>query len=401
MDQVAGHISYLNREKDARQFAQPIVKQVKVNVMPRYVQQKVKRGIIKQYNYIVDNIKKDIHEKEKEVKTVKKDDETVKNIENHFLKRVCDSSYTGKSRTACKKKIRNLAKTIKENNKEKLNLIKETTKVDKDQLNYMKKQKIDAVKNALQEVDNTATPYLTNSRAGKMVIPNGVLHQLAYKCTKKDYSSDGFVKYLKEHSPDIVIAEEAFDGLIRDIKNTKRIYSKEKDKTIKKRLKDELEEMEERYKIMKKNRGTIMNKAKIALKRQTKKTNSNFKKTQRETKKAIKELHKREEYENAIEEIDETFEKFVHTVGDMQQELDEKEKEEKQKKENKEKEKLEKMQEKLRVRQEKERVREEKAIQKIREREEKKREKERAKTEKAMAKLAASSNKTRKNKKEK
>jgi hypothetical protein len=42
LDDIAGHISYLNREKDARQFAQPIIKRVMVPIVTEYQMKDVK-----------------------------------------------------------------------------------------------------------------------------------------------------------------------------------------------------------------------------------------------------------------------------------------------------------------------------------------------------------------------
>jgi hypothetical protein len=411
MNQVAGRISYLNREKDARQFSQPVIKSVKVNVMPRNIQQKIKRGIIKQYKYHVDNVKKNITEKEKDLKNTKNDTEKLKNVEQHFLKRVCDTTYTGKAKTICRKKIKELTNEIKNSEKDKIELLKESIKNEKESLTFLKEQKDNDVKNALNSVDQDNIPYLKRITENKIGVPKGVLSQLAYKCTKRETSDKEFTNYLKEHSPDVAIFEESLKGLEQDIKNTEKLYSKEKDKTLKKQLRDEISAMKENYTTTKKNRGKMMKKALTALKRQTKMINTKYKKAETETKKAIKQLHKQEDFENSIEDIDINVQKYVDQIGNMQEELDERNKEELNKKKEKEKlkeeKKMEKEQEKLEKKKaneeakfEKKKANEEAKLQKKKAKEEEKLEKERAKTEKARAKKAESSlNKTRKNKK--
>lgn len=409
MDEVSGHISYLNREKDARQFSQPVIKQVEVNVMPRHIQQKIKRGIMKQYKYYVDNIKKNITQKERDMKNTKSDNEKLQNIEKHFIHTVCDNRYVGKTRTACKKKLRELTKEIKEESKEKLGLLKESIGVDKQQIIQLKEMKKNDVANSLDEIYDKDTSYLTQITPRKLGIPKGVLSQLAYKCSKKDSSSKGFIKYMKEHSPDIAIAEETIDGLSRDIKNAEKLYSKEKDKTLKKQLKDDILTMKENYATTKKNRSVFMKKARSALKKQTKIANTRYKNAQKETKKALKEINKQENFENSIEEINENLQKYVDKLGDITNSLEESNQEDLKKQQEKEEKKLEKQkvkEEKERAKTEKNILKEQAKMEKERAKTEKnmlkeqaKKEKERAKTEKAKAKAESTANKTRKNKK--
>jgi superfamily II DNA or RNA helicase len=387
MDEVAGHISYLNREKDARQFSQPVIKQVKVPIMPRRVQQLVKRGIQKKFKHFSKSIKNDINKKNNDINETKKDIDKINLVENHFVKQTCDKAYKGKFKTACRKRIKTLSKKIKEEIKNKVDDLKQSIKNDKDQLKYVEEQKKEDLKNALENVESGKIEYLKTLRNGKIMIPSGVLQKLAYKCTSYKSNDKELVKYLSEHSPELAIMEQDLDAATRDLTNIKNRYSKEKNKDIKKELKQEIDDLEERKKKTEKDRSELLGKIKSGFSKQTKKAKDNLKKAKSTTKKAIKLIHKQNEYENAIKEVDENVEKFTEELSNYYNEVETDVKE----KELEEEEKKIVKQEKAA---EKERARQEKAAEKERARQEK----ARVKTEKARAKAeAAAAKKTRKN----
>jgi hypothetical protein len=400
MDEVAGHISYLNRERDARQFSQPIIKSVKVPIMPRRVQQVVKRGVIKKFNHFSNSLKNDLKAKENEIKNTKDNIDKISLMSNHFMKQTCEKAYKGKHKTECRKRIRNLSLKINEESKKKIEELKKSISNDKDQLKYLKEQKDEDVKNAVDSVESGKVEYLKTLRNGKIIIPSGVLQKLAYKCTTTKTNDKQLVNYLSEHSPELAIMIQDLEASDRDINNLGERYSKEKNKELKKQLKDELEELEQQKKITQKNMSALLKKIKAGFSKQTKKAKANLRKTQRATKKAIKRINKDTGYENVIEDVDENVEKFTEELGnyynEVEQDVKKKEREDaekerlrQEKKEMKQKASEEKAAERTRVRQEKERAKTEKAA-----------EKERIRLEKARAKAAAAeAKKTRKNRK--
>lgn len=108
LNEIAGYISYLNREKDARSFAQPIVKYVKVNILdgPTYREQDVSL-MRKLLNNDLDKYKTEINN----IKEIKKGN---KEASAAFvsLKKVCDN-YDGKMNKACGKITNQTRKVIR------------------------------------------------------------------------------------------------------------------------------------------------------------------------------------------------------------------------------------------------------------------------------------------------
>jgi hypothetical protein len=411
MDEVAGRISYLNRENDARQFAQPIIKQVKVNVMPRHIQQKVRRGVLKKYKHMTEVMKNGIKENESEIKKGKRATEKVRDMAAHFSKQICNKAYKGKYKTQCNRKVKELTKNIIDEQKEKDGLLKEIIKTDKQQLKEIEAKKVEDVSNAIYATDKTPTSYLMpSSNPGKIMVPNGVLKQLAYKCTSYKSDTTQLMNYFRDHSPEYVIEEQAMEAINKDIDNMTSIYKKEKNKEQKKLIKADISNLLYQRKKTKKKLAKLVKSIKSGFRKQVAKASKTLKKAQRSAKKTIKNIHKKTEYEQAIRDIDENVDKYVNQLGEyhasVEGEIREKEeaaakkakdKEDKAKaKEEKAKAKEEKAAEAARVKEEKAKAKEEKAAEAARV----KAEKERIKTEKARAKAEAAANKTRKNKKD-
>jgi superfamily II DNA or RNA helicase len=99
-DEIAGHISYLNREKDARQFSQPVITTILTDVYDKELLRNNKRATRKLYS-IMD---KEIDTKLKSLKAnpllkAKKSEDFNK------LKNLCDNYENPKAKNACKKII--------------------------------------------------------------------------------------------------------------------------------------------------------------------------------------------------------------------------------------------------------------------------------------------------------
>jgi len=138
LDEIAGHISYLNRENDARQFSQPIIKPVHANI----VKNQSELRLVEDYDAIIAKAEfsKQIDESEKDLsKRVKEIEDSAKYLDrSHFdkLKKQCDDYGDNKKiKTGCKKivakNIKDVLKEIKEQaktRKEELKTIRETIK---------------------------------------------------------------------------------------------------------------------------------------------------------------------------------------------------------------------------------------------------------------------------------
>ena len=131
LDDIAGHISYLNREKDARQFSQPIIKRVLVNITDESLIQKFDKGLTKTD---LDTVLFDL--KTKTMESMKELEGDVSEINpNRFANLLKKCEHTDLKESKCKKivkhNIKDLVNEIKEYKKtikEKIKKIKEETK---------------------------------------------------------------------------------------------------------------------------------------------------------------------------------------------------------------------------------------------------------------------------------
>jgi hypothetical protein len=116
LDDITGHISYLNREKDARQFAQPIIKRVLVKITDEKDIQKFDKGFMKtelDNNILEMKIKTDekIEELEKEINDI----ENTKDFSLKHLKIKIKEKYQTKLKNkTIKKGVQIVNKNIKE-----------------------------------------------------------------------------------------------------------------------------------------------------------------------------------------------------------------------------------------------------------------------------------------------
>ena len=111
LDDIAGHISYLNREKDARQFAQPILQHIHVPVIRDIESAKrFDNKLVRSYlNSEIGDLKSQVLEKNKELQT-ELDEVVVKEFD--YLYDVCEN-YDGDKRA-----MKQCKQTVKENIRE-------------------------------------------------------------------------------------------------------------------------------------------------------------------------------------------------------------------------------------------------------------------------------------------
>lgn len=142
LNEIAGHISYLNREKDARQFAQPIVMQVKV---PISQSPEIDMSPLYNMDEQVEEQKAALKYKKEEIKQVKKDG----NSRIKDAKAKC-KGLKKSARTECLERVDEEIKEIKIQTEEDVKKVQEETKELQDSLKATKKEKT-RVKNELKE----------------------------------------------------------------------------------------------------------------------------------------------------------------------------------------------------------------------------------------------------------
>jgi hypothetical protein len=408
LDNIAGHISYLNREKDARQFSQPIVEKIMTPLIENVqdVEKMDKRYVRSLTTKDIDELKQKIEEENNNMDDDFKDLEASRFYE---LRDICDE-YDGIVQKGCLKvanqNIRDLVKEAKYHVKGiKDNIQKLRTEMKNKNL-YRK--------NTLQKMSEL---HKKNPEKLKQ-FQEGVYFALKYDCQKT--TKDKHVEKDVDVDPRVLAIEndlKGFDERIRVLDNELKTMTevhRKKVNELKKMLKSgELNELEtfvvkdaielnkEKYKRdMKTRKKEIANEKKnIAkskqetnkrltqkrkslkqiMKEDKKEQNAEEKDIQKAEKKAKKLLRKqgaiREEFKDGLlKEMVDTYKRKTNVqFNDIKGELLQKEKEKKEEQERKEREKEKKQKEK----EEKKRKKEEEKTRKNREKENRKTKKKR------------------------
>ena len=408
LDAIAGHISYLNREKDARQFAQPQIEHIDVPMMEdeKEVKDMDKRLIREIMNKETQELKREIDAQNDKI------DDDFKDLESsrfYTLRDICDK-YDGKVKKGCLKiannNIRELIKEAKSYTKD----IKDKIKTIKEELkkkNLYKKKVMDDIKSKFEKNPQSLLDF-----------QNGVYYVLKYSCAKTvKESADG--SKIANTNPELVKMKAQLDGFDEKMKildnelkilvekqkiRLKELHEMMKDENLNKLekfvIKSTIKKEKEMHKKMRKTvKGEIRDQKKIVrksrnrlskkidkLKTQVKKDIVESAKQQKIDKKDKKTLKKqmsktlrkqgniREEFrEGILKDIVSKYKKKVEEEFSKEKVILEKEEKERiEKKEKKEKE----QQEKKAAKEKKEKEQKEKKEKKEKEQKEKKEKKE-------------------------
>ena len=175
LDAIAGHVSYLNREKDARQFAQPIIHMIKTPIIQN--EDDLERFDNRYIRLLAENDVSKLNAKiDEQNKTIDAELQDLDNSKFSFLHEKCNN-YEGKEAVQCRKivndNIRNIIKeakasiqTVKDNIKELREKIK--------QRKYVKQKKIAETQDFLNEhprdyEEFKKTMYYQLKKCGKRV----------------------------------------------------------------------------------------------------------------------------------------------------------------------------------------------------------------------------------------
>jgi len=176
LDDIAGRVSYLNREKDARQFSQPIVKFVQSPLVDniKEVAKLDKQLFREQILGDLADLQKQVEENNKEI------DGELKGINAQrfgFLKTKCDE-LDGKARKECEKVVRAHIKDIVAEAKDSIQVIKDNIKALKESIKERKsfrKETLGAIK-----ADNSPE---TMSKLEEL--KQSMYYTIAHQCGKK------------------------------------------------------------------------------------------------------------------------------------------------------------------------------------------------------------------------
>jgi hypothetical protein len=398
LDDIAGHISYLNREKDARQFSQPIIKRVLVNISEENLINKFDKGIIKSD---IDNTILDL--KIKTGETMKELEGDLAEIDaNRFahLEKKCDNTTLKKSICVkiVKRNIRELIaqiKAYKKSIKDKIKQIKDETKLTS---NY-KKTEFEKIKTNIERFPEEYEKYkksaffIIKNECGKTIKTNEEIleaiasHPEIIKYNEKMKQNE---EYIDELKTSLKIDSDAFKLKMKELRELLKTDLTDIESSV---VKMTIRETEKNHKNNRKNITKKMNEniveSKIIIQGLKKTKNKKYKNIQKTLKKMIvinrKDKKKNDKEERKLRKVlrkqgkleDEITDETIKDMVDKQQVIldndleNETLKVSQQMKEKQDK-KEEKMREKENKKQEKMREKENKKEEKMREKQDKK-----------------------------
>jgi hypothetical protein len=414
LDEISGYLSYLNREKDARQFAQPIIERINVPIVKdiKMVERFDKKIVSDFLSSDIPKLQQQIIDETSKIR--KSEFADVDANKFRFLKDEICGDLEGKPLKQCGKivgaNIRELVKEAKGEVKE----MRENIKKIRQLVTEQKKLKQLSFKEIKGNVENNADKFKKYKES--------LFYLLKNTCAKKITGETNFKEAVKEH-PEVLETDnllanynEEIENLHGQLKNQMLNYKnrmahlkgilKKKDlselernvikltvkdeqrdykalmKTSKKNVSKSEKEIKKKVKVTEKQRKKNVEKIRKTIKKQIKVEKKNEKSIEREEKRLRKTLRKGQDY---VEEIKD--EKLIDLVGkyknkaleqllDLQEHISEDEKE-------KENMRMLKMQEKEHMRQtrkaDKEREQQEKKSNKAAEQDRKKAEKQKEK----------------------
>jgi hypothetical protein len=141
LDQISGHISYLNREKDARVFSQPIVQHINVPIVTKQHYETYDFALTSKLIQTQQKIERELATQQKQqIKQANQDFQGVTQKSLEFLDKVCASIEDPKHKTLCNRLKRQTAKRITD-----------SVKLRKEQMKQKIDQAMDKVKQLTQK----------------------------------------------------------------------------------------------------------------------------------------------------------------------------------------------------------------------------------------------------------
>jgi aspartate beta-hydroxylase len=445
LDEIAGHISYLNREKDARQFAQPEIHNVIVPMVKdvKEVEKFDKKAVKDLMESDLNKLKEDVLKKQEEL------EDDLSKVDRHTFNHLYDKCKPDDFKKQSEVKL--CKRIVRENIQDAVSEVKIQIKEKKGEVKKMK----DDLKNKnlfkKEELGKVADNIVADE-SGYEKYKKSMYYNIKDKCSRKIRGSSKLKDSIKEH-PQIIECDEKiqhYQGEIDDLqhglkkenenfqkhikqiqvlgksdvnpleKSTLRYIINDKRKKFrktislrKKHVNQEVKDIKFGIKDIEKEREEIYKDVRKTIKQQIKEEKKNEKALKTAQQKLRKTIRKAPEYREEIKHdllktiSDNQSEKIDREIGELKKsivlELEEKEKTKQEKFRLKEREKEEKnrarIAEKTRKQQEKEAEKTRKKQEKEAEKTRKKREREMEKTRKQQEKKkmkAGSNRRTRK-----
>jgi len=240
LNKIAGYISYLNREKDARQFSQPEIYKVSVPIVPdvKLVETFDKKAV-KQYMEsdrvkLAEELKEKVEEMKKETNVTAKDFE--------YLKDKCDESGSPQFNKECKKIVNQNIRELVQEAKSEMSGMKDTVK----EIRKLIRERNELRKTVFGKISENRE----NDEEEYKNYKNSLYYQLKSKCAKSIKTMNAHKNEM--YSTDNELIEwsnliEAYNDRIKELQNSLKADTesyKNRILYIKKLLKTNLNELE-------------------------------------------------------------------------------------------------------------------------------------------------------------
>jgi hypothetical protein len=429
LDDIAGHISYLNREKDARQFAQPIIEFIDVPIPNISQAEKFDKKIVRELmNPNINDLQQKISENNEKIQGELSDLDKNK---FKFLKNEICSGLEGKSKSQCEKIVKNNIKLLVNEAKAEVKKIRDEIKEMKEQIkqrNAAKKEALGNIKINIETLNEEyekykgTTLYSIKNNCGTKISGDVPLKTLITKhpiIIQYDNEINEYNNKIKQLHDNLILDINVYKQKINNLKNLlKTDLNDLEKKVVSMNIRDARKTQKAVMKIKNKEISVIENSLKEDIKKTQKKKDKKYKGVRKTIKHMIKDekrndkerqkeekklLKLQRQQEDHVEEIKhELLQGLVHKykgkIMDDMVELDKRMMEKEMEKENTRNEKEQKKEQREREKMKKEIEKLEKKLEKEREKENKrKQQQELRETKKREKLLKANARKTKKN----
>ena len=303
LDDIAGHISYLNREKDARQFSQPVIKRVLVPVIEDSLLKKFDKGIIR-----TESDKAILELKAKSDEQMGQISDEIKQMNPRkftYLNKKCNEKEIPKKECEkiVKKNIKELVDEIKRYKKSLTDKVKEIKEEQKAMKHY-KQNELETIKTNIEDYPEEYEKYKKSvfstlkSECGKTIKTNKELvEQLSEHPTIRKYNENIQKQedYISQLKNSLKIEGDSFKIKMRELRELLKTDLSDLEKSV---VKMNLRENEKTHKDTRKNVTQRLNvkieKNKKYLNKLKQKKTKIYKKVQKSLKKSLMQSKKEE-----------------------------------------------------------------------------------------------------------
>jgi len=294
-NEIAGHISYLNREKDARQFSQPIVSVIQTNVYDKEILKHNKKATRKLYSAM----SRQINDK---LKTLKNNPILKAKTPEGYntLKKLCDNYEYPKAKNACKKIVSSYKKESDAKLKEDKVLLKQELSDYKLFAKDFKELKKSDISDAKENEETSPLIFRSKDNSVQMSKIESVYSRLN-KCSKSITNSSNLMDSAVSNNHTIRQLQNKVDIYKQRIEQNLLVLKKEKNPKTKKVLKRLISKDKTKLKQKSKKLKINIKKFTKLVKNTLKQTKKNVRTSQTSQKKMIRTLKRLKIYEPEFE----------------------------------------------------------------------------------------------------